>query len=154
MRRQFLLWPVLCAALGIAPAAPAQEIGRLFTTPAQRAALDRARAARPADRNAAVTDSEAPVAVAETPLREGEQVLMVNGVVRRSGSGRDTIWVNDTPLASGERLPSGATVAQGRNGTLAVTLRSGKRVTVKPGQNVDAVSGNVRESTQAPAEGR
>ncbi|HEY0061327.1 MAG TPA: hypothetical protein VGC21_04350 [Telluria sp.] len=154
MMRRLLLLPMLCATLGVAHNACAQEIGRLFTTPAQRAVLDRARAAKPSDRIEPGPNNATPAVVPETPLREGEQVLMVNGVVRRSGSGRETIWVNDTPLASGERLPNGATVEQGRNGALALTLRSGKRVTVKPGQNVDAVSGSVRESTQAAAEGR
>jgi hypothetical protein len=44
---------LLLAAMLLAPCAPAQEIGRLFFTPEQRAALDARRRARVPDRPAA-----------------------------------------------------------------------------------------------------
>ena len=65
--------------------AQAQELGRLFFTPEQRAALDARRKARVPDKPAAASAVEQPV-------------TRVDGAVRRSG-GRSTVWVN------GEAIP-------------------------------------------------
>jgi len=150
MKHAYVAGPVLLAALTLAQVASAQELGRLFTTSAQRAALERARFSTPAGTQPSAESMAAAPSEAAPATREGEQVLVVNGVVRRSGSGRDTIWVNDTPVPSGSRLQGGATLAQDRSGMVALTLRSGKKVLVKPGQNVDAVTGRVRDGAPPP----
>src|SRR6185295_15860114 len=85
-------------ALAIAPApAQAQELGRLFFTPEQRAALDARRKARVPDKPAA------------TPVIE-QPATRIDGTVRRSG-GRSTVWVNgeavpENPRSEGARLQS------------------------------------------------
>ena len=132
------------ALLWVQQTAGAQEIGRLFTTPAERAALERARHAGPAR---AGREPAGPAAPAPAPaLVEGEQILVVNGVVRRSGSGRETTWIDAVPHSGTARLAGGAALAPGRSpNRVGLTLRSGKVISVKPGQTIDAVSGKVRE---------
>jgi hypothetical protein len=78
----------LCAGLLASAAAGAQELGRLFFTPEQRAALDARRKARVPDKPAATPQAELPV-------------TRINGAVQRSG-GRSTVWVN------GEAVPEGS----------------------------------------------
>jgi hypothetical protein len=134
---------LLLCALG----AQAQEIGRLFTTAAERAALERVRHARP---GAPVRAEERPAAAEPVPAPlEGEQILVVNGVVRRSGSGRETTWIDSVPHSGNARLPGGAALAAGHSASrVGLTLRSGKVVSVKPGQSIDAVTGKIREPYQ------
>ena len=154
MMRRRLLFPLLLCLLCAGRNAAAQEIGRLFTTPAERAVLERARQAGklklPAE---AVPDRAAPVP--EVPVYipvEGEQILVVNGIVRRSGAGHETTWVDSVPHTGPDRLPGGARLARGAGaGKVALTLRSGRSVTLKPGQTVDAVTGKVSEAYQPAA---
>jgi hypothetical protein len=142
---------VLLLCLLYAGSAWAQDVGRLFTTPEQRSALERLRRGgpaplAPADAAVAASDARAPVG------RADEQVMVINGVVRRSGSGRETTWINSVPYSGTERIAGGVALARGRsNAAVALTLRSGKQVSVSAGQRVDAVSGRVKESYQAPA---
>ena len=81
---------LVAVALAMAGAAnaQAQELGRLFFTPEQRAALDARRKARVPDKPAAVPVTESPV-------------TRVNGAVQRGG-GKSTVWVN------GEMIPEDA----------------------------------------------
>jgi hypothetical protein len=140
---------VLSMLLNLTGAAQAQEIGRVFSTPAERAALERGRHAKqlPAGQVAAPSEAAAP----ETAVSAGEQFMVVNGTVRRSGSGRETTWIDSVAHTAQDRLPGGATLSRGTaGGKVALTLRSGQRIIVKPGQQVDAVSGQVRESYQPP----
>ncbi len=81
--RAAILAGLLCAAA--AGGAAAQELGRLFFTPEQRAALDARRKARVPDKPAATPQVESPV-------------TRVNGIVQRAG-GKSTVWVN------GEAIP-------------------------------------------------
>ncbi len=82
----FLLGLWLTAA---ASASGAQEFGRLFFTPEQRAALDARRKARVPDKPAA-----APTVASPT--------TRLDGYVVRS-EGRSTIWVNGESLQDGSR---------------------------------------------------
>ncbi len=150
LRLALLLLPALA---GSAPAG-AQELGRLFTTPAERAALDRWRDGGPAP---AGQTAPAPPG-ASVPERQGagdgavaEQRLVVNGIVTRSGSGRTTTWVNSVPYHGSGRLQGNVTLVQGRSApAVALTLESGRRVLLKPGQSLDPASGRVREAYQKP----
>ena len=119
---------LLCTA-----SAQAQELGRLFFTPEQRAALDARRKARVPDKPAAAPVTESPV-------------TRVNGAVRRSG-GKSTVWVN------GEMIPEDAQADSAR-----VTPRSAKpgsvsipagdnaqRHDLRVGESLDRGSGEVRD---------
>jgi hypothetical protein len=151
MARRALRALLLLAVTGMGGTGPvcAQELGRLFSTPAERTELERLRhGGKPAP-------VAAPIVAADSdaePVREpAEQVMVINGYVTRSGSGRATTWVNSVPHASTDRLAGGVALAGGRTtSSVAVTLRSGRQVQVRAGQTVDPVSGAVREG-YAPA---
>jgi len=124
-----LLLLALCAAL--APSLQAQELGRLFFTPEQRAALDARRKARIPDKPAA--------AVVVSPTTR------LDGYVKRS-TGPSTVWVNgEGQLETSPEAPRiGATRSD--DGRVSVPVgESGARVGLKPGETLDRGSGEVRD---------
>jgi len=112
--------------------AGAQELGRLFFTPDQRAALDARRRARVPDKPAAVPQVVHPV-------------TRVDGAVRRSG-GRSTVFVNgepvqESPRGEGARLqPKGAEL-----GRVSVPVGDEQRYELRVGETFDRNSGEVRD---------
>jgi uncharacterized protein YfaP (DUF2135 family) len=120
-------------ALACATSAQGQELGRLFFTPEQRAALDARRKAR-------VPDKPAAAPVAESP------VTRINGAVQRSG-GKSTVWVN------GETIPEdaqtgGARVAPRGSNSARVSIPAGEgpqRYDLRVGESLDRGSGEVRD---------
>ena len=113
--------------------AGAQELGRLFFTPEQRAALDARRKARVPDKPAAVQQAEHPI-------------TRVNGAVQRSG-GRSTVWVNGETIQEGGQ-PESAKVAPREPGAGRVTLPAGEgaqRYNLRVGESLDRSSGEVRD---------
>ena len=113
------------ALLLAAQACLAQELGRLFFTPEQRAALDARRKARAPDRPAAV--------VITSPTTK------LDGYVKRSG-GPSTVWVNGEPVpeggGDGPRIGSRVSIPVGEGG---------RRAALKPGEVVDRGTGEVRD---------
>lgn len=119
------------ACMLLAPAAQAQELGRLFFTPDQRAALDARRRARVPDK------PSAPTVVSPT--------TRLDGYVQRS-QGPSTVWVNgDSQLETSPEAPRiGATRRD--DGRVSVTVgESGARVGLKPGEVLDRGTGEVRD---------
>ena len=148
------LIPLPCLILLLATAVPpqsavAQQIGRLFMTPEARINLERIRqGGAPAQSKKEKIQQE--VAVPEYVPIEGDDIIVLDGFVRRSGAANGTTWINSVPQYGGER-PQGIAVMRARQGTDAVALKlaSGKQVHLKAGQNVDAVSGRVLEGFQS-----
>lgn len=162
---------VLAGLLLATAGASAQQLGRLFTTPAERASIDDQRRRAPLAPASAPASAPAPVPVpapatsavpgpavatgapdglAPIPAAiRGARVIVVNGQVTRSGAGPVMTWVDAVPYGGPASLQGGAVLGTGRAGQVMVVLRSGKRVTLKPGQEVDTVSGQVREAYQA-----
>ncbi|HZC77620.1 MAG TPA: hypothetical protein VE258_07715 [Ktedonobacterales bacterium] len=124
----FLLGLWLIAAAGLCAA---QEFGRLFFTPEQRAALDARRKARVPDRPALAPAAASPA-------------TRLDGYVARSG-GHSTIWVN------GESLQDGSAEAlrdpnRGGDGRVRVPAGDGgARIGLKPGEVLDRGTGEVRD---------
>ena len=121
---------LLLLALGPA-ASQAQELGRLFFTPEQRASLDARRKARVPDKPAAV--------VVASP------VTRVDGYVKRS-AGPSTVWIN------GESVPENAPEApridtsRGASGSVSISVgEAGSRVRLRPGETLDRGNGEVRD---------
>jgi hypothetical protein len=123
---------LVLAALLVALAAPleAQELGRLFFTPEQRAALDARRKARVPDK---------PAAAVVAP------VTRLDGYVKRSG-GPPTVWIN------GESVPDNAPEApridstRGPSGSVSISVgEAGGRVRLQPGEALDRSNGEVRD---------
>ncbi len=112
----------LLAGMLILQAVEAQELGRLFFTQEQRAALDARRKAR-------VPDKPTAVSVVSPTTR-------LDGYVKRS-RGPSTVWVN------GESIQEN--IAE-RDGRVGVSVgESGARVGLKPGEVLDRGSGEVRD---------
>jgi len=101
----------------------AQDLGRLFFTPEQRAALDARRKARVPDKPAA-----APLLFSPT--------TRLDGYVRRS-DGRSTVWVN------GASVDDAAPRADGRVSVGVGDSRA--RARLKPGEILDRSSGEVTD---------
>jgi hypothetical protein len=123
---------LLALVLTFLPAAAgAQELGRLFFTPEQRAALDARRKAR-------LPDKPAAAAVAAPVTR-------VDGYVERSG-GPPTVWINGEALT--ESAPEAPRIDTTRTpgGTVSITVgESGTRARLKPGEVLDRGNGEVRD---------
>lgn len=111
MPKLVTLLAALCVLLAIAPApaAAADNLGRLFFTPQQRLDLDRRRQAN----------------IQESGLT-AESLITVNGKVSRS-SGKTTVWVNGVPLEGigGSRDPAHVTLPGGE-GESSVRLKVGE----------------------------
>lgn len=105
------------------PAIHAQELGRLFFSEAQRAALDARRRARVPDKPAAAP------AVASPTTR-------LDGFVKRS-QGPSTVWVNGEPLQENVR--------PGERSVRVPVGDSGTRVELKPGESLDRGTGEVTD---------
>jgi hypothetical protein len=108
------------------------ELGRLFFTPAQRSALDARRKARVPDKPAAAMDAS--------------PVTRINGYVKRS-QGPSTVWMNGESLS--EASPEAPRIeARTRDGASQVSIsvgEGGPRVRLKPGQELDRSSGEVKD---------
>jgi len=116
--------------LGFPGVGYAEDLGRLFFTPEQRAALDARRKARVPDRPN-VTTTVSPT-------------TRLDGYVKRQG-GRSTVFVNgdavlegtaDAPVVDPER----------RGGRVPVTTgEGGQRIELRPGETLDRDTGQVRD---------
>lgn len=137
------------ATLGVAAAflllsqeAHAQRLGRLFSTPEERALLDELRR----ERNIVAPDPQAVVtAVPDVPAVEQ---VTIDGVVLRS-SGADSAWINGRQVSGGARTREGVRVdtSTSRGGRVKITLPSGAdTIDLKPGQRIDVNSGVVVEA--------
>lgn len=123
----------MAIALAGAPGAQAQELGRLFFTPEQRAALDARRKAR-------VPDKPAAAPVAELPITR------VDGAVQRGG-GRSTVWVNGETIPEGARADGARIAPRGANsGRVSIPAGEGpQRYDLRVGESLDRNSGEVRD---------
>lgn len=126
----------------IAPA-PAPTLGRLFYTPAQRAALDDMRK-RP---QAALALEQA------SSLPPAPEYVTLNGIVRRS-DGATTVWLNDRQVRGRESV-EGLKISPARTGSTpnhvtVVVPQTGRTVDLKVGQQLEVNSGTVNERYRSP----
>ena len=124
---------VLGFAITGAASAQAQELGRLFFTPEQRAALDARRKARVPDKPAAVPVTESPV-------------TRVNGAVQRDG-GKSTVWVNGEMIQENAQADNARALPREPNpGRVSVPAGEGsRRYDMRVGESLDRGSGEVRD---------
>jgi hypothetical protein len=103
----------------------AQDLGRLFFTPEERAELDARRRAR-------VPDKPAAAAVVSPTTK-------LDGYVKRS-DGPSTVWVN------GEALPADAGEGPRTGPRVFIPIgEGGRRAALKPGEVLDRGTGEVRD---------
>jgi hypothetical protein len=122
------LLPGLLAAAALAgaaaPAGAADELGRLFFTPEQRAALDARRRTRTPDK---------PMAAVISPT------VRLDGYVKRS-SGHSTVWVNGESLQDKGHIPSST------DAPVSVSVGEGAaRIKMKPGEVLDRGNGEITD---------
>lgn len=133
MRRATLSMLLVLGSASVDAHADAPPLGRLFASPAERAALDAQRTPPPAP-------PPKPV-IAEAPPAPPPEPVAVDGIVRRNGGnngGKSTVWLNGVPH-SGARL-------QGPGPAVSLDLSDGRKVILKPGQRFDPGSSRVGES--------
>jgi len=117
--------------LGFSAVADAQELGRLFFTPEQRASLDARRKARVPDKPAAV--------VVASP------VTRVDGYVKRS-SGPSTVWINGESVSEGAPEAPRIDTSRGASGSVSISVgEAGSRVRLRPGEALDRGNGEVKD---------
>ena len=135
-----MLLPQVSAGADVAP------VGRLFSTPAERAVLDRLRQNIKPD---SALSEQADAAVPTTPAEPVREQFTLDGFVRRS-SGKNTTWINQIPQTEGE-ISHGIRVRQqlSRAPAVSILLPSGKRLKLKAGQTFDGVTGKVSEVYEA-----
>ena len=109
-------FPIIICAFALTASVPAnaEELGRLFYTPEQRARLDieHARDAAPAD---------------------SPNVMSIDGIVQRHG-GERTVWINGVPQSAGhsdERAPESVPVAVPGQ-SQPVKIKVGQKVILNP----------------------
>ena len=111
---------IAISLLAISTSSGAEELGRLFYTPEQRAQLDYSYA-----QGADSTNSNS-------------STLMLNGIVQKHG-GKRTVWINGVPQQAGssdDKTPESQSVqVPGTAGT--VKLKVGQRVLLGPSDNPD-----------------
>jgi len=134
--------------------APAQSrLGRLFSTPEQRAELDRLRMDSSAGEIAAPAPEPPPRASKSATTREAPALAAtLNGVIIR-GDGHRMAWIDGIETAAGGSTPAGIRVESEStpDGRLRIRLSLGRTTAVlAPGQSVDA-HGEVRNGYERPA---
>ena len=121
---------VFLILIGMVCEVQAQELGRLFFTPDQRAALDARRKARVPDRPQLTTT------VSPT--------TRLDGYVKRQG-GRSTVFVNGEAVLEGTQ-DAPVVDPERRGGRLPVSPgEGGPRVELRPGESLDRTNGQVSD---------
>lgn len=133
----------------------ADDFGRLFSSPDERARLDELRRTMdvpPPPVVVPVDNSVEPLEVREPTLPSVQQ-FTVNGVVLRS-SGHHASWVNGAQVLRGDTAAGGVQIEPdgSRETGIRIHLPSGlDTVTIKPGQKIDVIDGKVFEPYQPGA---
>jgi hypothetical protein len=140
---------ILLSALSLpsfSVAADSMPVGRLFSTPSERAALDLLRQKTKLGSELKVTTEAAAADVVVEPVPEQ---FTLDGFVRRS-SGKNTTWINQMPQTEDE-TSRGIRVRQqiSKAPAVSILLPSGKRLRLKAGQTFDQPSGKVSEVYEA-----
>ncbi|MBI5041505.1 MAG: hypothetical protein HZB57_10030 [Gammaproteobacteria bacterium] len=120
-----LLGLLLCPAL--VGSVRADDLGRLFTSTAERARIDTLRSGKQLQQDDA------------TSIPSGDRVV-VNGTLRGS-DGKRLVWLNGTPVKPG----SSRNMTLLRDGRVQLTWRDGAKI-LKPGQGIDQTSGEIFEN--------
>jgi|GEM_PF-3003816 len=130
-RRAVLLGLLLCPVL--VGSVLADDLGRLFTSAAERARID------------AVRSGKQPLADSLASAPATDRVI-INGTLRGS-DGKRLVWLNGTLVKPGSRRD----MTLLRDGRVQLTWQDGAKI-LKPGQGVDQASGKIFDNvTPVPA---
>ncbi|HXV08123.1 MAG TPA: hypothetical protein VD791_08840 [Burkholderiales bacterium] len=140
MRRLALVALAAAACLPAASRAQAADgwYGRLFYTPAQRAALEDARRRK-------VRTEELAVETAKRPPAPRSRKVTLTGIVQRS-DGESFAWVNGKPVEGRTRDGLRVRHSAGPGEVVVYDPQKGRTVSVKVGQRVDLLTGRIEEA--------
>lgn len=145
MTRPLIL--LLCCAPLLAAAAD-QPFGRLFLTPAERAALDVVRQnSKPPERIVKAGENKDDEELAASAPVAAPPIITVHGYVKRS-DGKSTVWLNGRPMQEKEATKD-IEVGRLQGNTNQVQIKlpgTGQTVKLKAGQSYDPTSGEVADS--------
>lgn len=143
-----LLLPFLLAP----NASQAQDLnlGRLFSSPEERASLNRARDALFDERNLQELLSEDIFPEVEEPVYEQQSVVQFGGIVRQA-DGSHTLWLNGVPVLESALPPNTRLDVSDSLAVLHVSIAD-QDYSLKPGQTLDAEEGRVREAYEISPE--
>jgi hypothetical protein len=125
---------------------PAQTLGRLFSSPAERAELD---LLRKQSKPGAKLEETSPARILVQPP---EELFTFDGFVKRS-SGKETTWVNQvahTEQKSTQTLKVRQQIS--KPPAITVLLPTGRRLDLKVGQTFDHRTGKVHDLVDAEQE--
>lgn len=132
-----LLPGLLLAMLAAGASHAADDLGRVFLTPAQRQSLD-------AQRDSGLaTDGVPGTAETQTGTAPDRNVLL-NGVVRRS-HGPDVVWVNGARAGAGSGNPVQVRRGPDQRNRVSVQDADGTVARLQPGQFLDPSTGRVAD---------
>ncbi|MFW5431177.1 MAG: hypothetical protein ACKE5M_06610 [Methylophilaceae bacterium] len=146
MRRLFFLLVASLQLLSLQTSFAAEPVGRLFSTPAEREALDNLREAR---KNQPV---EIEPLIQETYIErkpiELPEAINVQGYVKRNDGKQGTVWVNGEALQerSGNKDVQVGRLPSSSNRIPIRIPANGKRLTLKAGQTYDPATNKTREA--------
>ncbi len=127
----------------------AADLGRLFSTPQERAALDQLRSPRP------ILAPPAPADEAQERARSGTEELAaavppvtVNGIVRRL-NGNSTVWINGINSFNGNLDSQRLRVRRPRTDAVPVEVNDEIRVMLRVGETLDPDRYQIRDVYQA-----
>ncbi len=144
----------LCFGLsGFPDRSHAEFLGRLFTTPAERVALDKLRFAQPKKEKVVVVKKEVQKAPPAPPRRV--EAFRMDGLVVRS-EGPNTAWVGGNRVLNRSRIAQGVTVDPGsadRSGISVTLPMGGKALKLRPGQAFEPEAGRVTDGLGGKAVG-
>lgn len=144
-----VVWAASIVLLMSSMPAEAQSLGRLFTTAAERAALNLKREALFEEQSLQeLRIPDTPVVVEAQPQELG--TVQLTGIVRRA-DGLHTVWLNGVPVDEADLPAHVRLLQQGDAAVLAVQVQ-GREFMLKPGQSLDAGQGIVRESFEVTPE--
>jgi hypothetical protein len=135
------------------PAAAADVLGRLFTTPQQRAQLEELRHAEEAPKEIELADVELIPEETAGPEAAPVDAVRVRGLVTR-GQGRSTAWINDGNTYTGDLSLEYLHVRPTdiRENQVQLGMPDGRTtVTLKVGTTYDPATEQVRDITEAAA---
>ena len=119
-----------------------ESLGRLFSTPKERANLDHLRQARKIIVPQTVEPTASPVQVLALP-----KAVELQGYVKRSDGKQGTVWINQQAIQEGTKNGEIAVghLPQQQNRVPIQINASGKVLTLKAGQTYDPDTTRVRE---------
>lgn len=122
----------------------ADDLGRLFTTPAERNTLDNLRKISKVH-----TMSEQEIEPGEEPETVMPSSISMQGYVKRSDGKKGTVWINQKPVQENSNLGDiQIGKIPGNSNQVQLGLGSGKRLSLKPGQNYNPGDESISEATK------